>query len=286
MRSLLTSNSEFVQNNKSVFRFNPTGFGWVVIVLICLSWTLAVNYNNNLLYAVLSLWVSLLITTVLFSWYQFKSVEFSGWQTDHIYADNYNEIQLSINKSGFEGKFYLNNHISNALIWICKPSDPGRQTLTSPNLNAIDSFGLWRFSKNIPNLENQTVLANPIEHQKLETTINNQANVLEKEDIAALKSYHSDDSYREIDWKATARAGELISREWEGNQNSSIHHLSWWDLESLSVKQKKETLTAWVIELYNQQQGWSLEIPNYTFGSDNSAKHRDQCLYRIAEASV
>jgi uncharacterized protein (DUF58 family) len=108
----------------------------------------------------------------------------------------------------------------------------------------------------------------------------------EPEDIQGLRDYQSSDAFRHIDWNASARSGGLVSREWGGEQATSTYALDWDHLDSLSTRQKQETLTAWVIDLFSEQQQWSLQLPQEKIKVGKDWQHRQHCLMAIAEVDV
>lgn len=278
-------------------RVRPTYFGWTLLVLILLSWLMAVNYSNNLLYAVVCLWLSLLAASLLLVWLSFRQVRILGWQHQELFAGLPNPVRLSFDRAGFVGQLFVGQLLAGQLLvghdklqqeclWRCVPARPGRQSLQAPALCATDALGLWQVSRPLPALTGRMVFAQPIAHLPLDPKRLGVSRHQEPDDIAGLRDYQSGDAWRHIDWKASARRGGLVSRQWQGEQSADLYALRWQALETLSPRQRQETLSAWVINLFERQQDWSLQLPGVTLGVACGWQHRQQSLGAIAEVPV
>jgi uncharacterized protein (DUF58 family) len=266
-----------------------TPFGWTLSALILIAWLMAINFSNNLLYAVVCLWLSLLITSALLAWLAFRQVRILGWQHDELFAHRPNSIRLSVDRAGFAGRLSIGlDHPQQReeCLWQCAPPNPGRQSLQPPPLWAWDMLGLWQLSRPLPALTERVVYAQPIAHVPLEPQNLGVVAQQEPDDIAGLRDYQAGDAWRRIDWKASARRGGLVSRQWQGAQSADLHVLRWQALAPLPPRQRQETLSAWVIGLFECQQGWSLQLPNLELDADAGWSHRQRSLTAIAEVTA
>lgn len=288
MLNKLSLARKFKAEPKAVWpRILPTHFGWTLIALISIAWLMAINYSNNLLYAVVCLWLSLLITSGLLAWLSFRQVRVLGWQHDELFAHLANRILLSVDRSGFAGQLFVGSDPGQVEgLWLCSPDKPGRQTLQAPPFNARDTLGLWQLSRPLPALAGRIVYAQPLAHLPLEPRHLGVIAHQEPDDIAGLRDYQAGDAWRQIDWSATGRRGGLVSRQWQGEQTSGLYRLHWQALDSLSPRQRQETLSAWVISLFDWQQGWSLQLPDIELNADSDWQHRHRSLTAIAEVPV
>lgn len=269
-------------------RSKPTGFGWTIITLIALSWLMAINYSNNLLYAVVCLWLSLLVTSGLLAWSQFHRVQVMGWQMGELFADHPNRLILSLQRQGFGGRLHLDGSTgsqagNDACGWACIPDKPGKQSLQPPPLLGNDTLGLWQLAMPLQPISARMVFACPRAHRPLASLQQARAHDREPENIAGLRDYQQGDDFRHIDWKATARRAAPVTREWSGDQPTAVHALAWDALAGLSSRQKQETLTAWVIQLSDSQQRWSLLLPDRVLEAGSDWQHRQRSLVAIAE---
>jgi uncharacterized protein (DUF58 family) len=271
-------------------RLRLTAFGGVVVAMVAITLLMASNYSNNLLYVVVYIWVALILTSGIRTLLQFRWVQTIGWQHDELFANTANPIRLRLNRENFIGELFLQGNQSlpedQRCTWQATPENSGWVSLSPISLCANDPLKFWCFSQPLAPLTNRLVLPCPIAHRALNDYLS-QANSQDKEpeDIAGFREYQPGDDYRHIDWSATARAGKIISRQWEGNQVSAVFWLNWNDLSSLSVRERQETLTAWILTLFERGHDWGLQLPSIKFNPDSTWQHRSHCLQAIAELS-
>ena len=280
-------------------RVRPTAFGAMVLALVVITLFMASNYSNNLLYLVVYLWLALMLTSGLRTLLQFRSVYGLAWQCEELFAKTANPCHLRLAHLHFIGQLFLKGNRGLAAqqrcTWQARPTAAGWQTLTPPPLCAIDPLQFWCFSKPVKPLAQQLVLPCPDAHQVLDDYLQqSQRQVTEPEDITGFHDYQAGDDFRHIDWRASARAGKFISREWQGSQPSAVYWLDWHDLTSLTSEQRQETLTAWILDLYAAGDDWGLRLPTLTLApcSDSTSQpnlsawqHRNRCLQALAVLS-
>lgn len=266
----------------------PTAFGWAVMVLSLVSWLMAINYSNNLLYAVVCLWLALLLSSGIQGWLTFRRVRWQAFRTGELFAGQLNELTLPVMRQGFSGPLRLGSGRAadgEQLHWALTPTAPGWQTLQPPPLLGEDALGLWRFRHKLPALPARLVFARPLAHLPLSDWQQARSRQQENEDIAGLRDYRSGDAFRQIDWNASARRAALVSREWQGDQQHELHHLDWHALSGLSRDQRQQTLTAWVLELADRQQCWAMTLPQQQLAAAAGHAQRSACLHAIAEVA-
>jgi len=102
-----------------------------------------------------------------------------------------------------------------------------------------------------------------------------------EEDFAGLRKYNVGDSPRKVAWKAYARTGDLLAKQFSGADTSS----QWFDYELVSSTDPEErlsVLTRWIIDADRTQQDYGLRIPGYEFNPAHGDAHRHQCLQALA----
>lgn len=99
--------------------------------------------------------------------------------------------------------------------------------------------------------------------------------------FAGHRRFQTGDSWRRIDWKASARTDELIITE-----HSDTHApTAWYDydtLDALAPEARLSQLAYWVIEAERHGTVYGLRLPQQTFGPANGAGHRRACLEALA----
>jgi uncharacterized protein (DUF58 family) len=102
-----------------------------------------------------------------------------------------------------------------------------------------------------------------------------------EEDFAGLRRFHDGDSPRHVAWKAYARTGELLSKQFAGADTSS----QWFDFEHVEaddVEQRLSVITRWIIDADRTQRDYGVRIPGAEFPPAHGDTHRHLCLEALA----
>jgi uncharacterized protein (DUF58 family) len=102
-----------------------------------------------------------------------------------------------------------------------------------------------------------------------------------EEDFAGLRKYHVGDSPRHVAWKAYARSGQLLSKQFAGADTSS----QWFDfdeVQSHDVEERLSVLTSWIIEADRTMEDYGLRVPGAEFNPAHGEAHRRRCLETLA----
>jgi uncharacterized protein (DUF58 family) len=102
-----------------------------------------------------------------------------------------------------------------------------------------------------------------------------------EEDFAGLRRFHDGDSPRHVAWKAYARSGQLLSKQFAGADTSS----QWFDFDMLDdsdAEERLSVLTRWIIDADRTQRDYGLRLPGVEFNPAHGAAHRHRCLESLA----
>ncbi|MGB5511890.1 MAG: DUF58 domain-containing protein [Woeseiaceae bacterium] len=102
-----------------------------------------------------------------------------------------------------------------------------------------------------------------------------------EEDFAGLRRYQAGDSPRHVAWKAYARSGQLLSKQFAGADTSS----QWFDFDDLSetnIEQRLSILTRWIVATDRTLADYGLRIPGAEFEPAHGEAHRRACLEALA----
>lgn len=102
-----------------------------------------------------------------------------------------------------------------------------------------------------------------------------------EEDFAGLRTYHEGDSPRHVAWKAYARTGELLSKQFAGADTSS----QWFEYEqlcALDVESRLSVLTRWIVDADRTRRDYGLRVPGEEFSPAHGERHRHKCLESLA----
>ena len=106
-----------------------------------------------------------------------------------------------------------------------------------------------------------------------------------EEDFAGLRKFHAGDSPRHVAWKAYARSGQLLSKQFAGADTSS----QWFDFDEVheaDVELRLSILTRWIIDADRTQQDYGLRLPGHTCPPSHGPAHRSECLKALALFSL
>jgi len=102
-----------------------------------------------------------------------------------------------------------------------------------------------------------------------------------EEDFAGLRKYQAGDSPRHVAWKAFARSGQLLSKQFAGADTSS----QWFDFNDIPVADAEERLsilTRWIIDADRSLEDYGLRMPGAEFPPTHGETHRRSCLEALA----
>lgn len=101
-------------------------------------------------------------------------------------------------------------------------------------------------------------------------------------DFAGIRRYHPGESPAAVHWKASARAQELLSKHFLGEQGAQLW-LSWNDLPGLGTEERLSRLCRWALEAHASARPWALRLPGFEAGPDRGEAHLRRCLTALAE---
>jgi uncharacterized protein (DUF58 family) len=102
-----------------------------------------------------------------------------------------------------------------------------------------------------------------------------------EEDFAGFRQFHDGDSPRHVAWKAYARSGELLSKQFAGADTSS----QWFDFERVNdndTEARLSILTRWIVDADRTQRDFGLRLPGMEIRPAHGAAHRHRCLEALA----
>ncbi len=81
-----------------------------------------------------------------------------------------------------------------------------------------------------------------------------------EEDFAGLRRFNDGDSPRHVAWKAYARTGDLLSKQFSGADTSS----QWFEFDQVDaedIEERLSILTRWIVDADRTQRDYGLRIP-------------------------
>lgn len=102
------------------------------------------------------------------------------------------------------------------------------------------------------------------------------------DELHHLRDYRSGDPMRDVAWKSSARAGQLLVREYE-QPIANEQCLAWPSTLGLPHEARISRLAAWVDMAEQQQRQYRLELPQQLIAAGRGPAHRHACLRALAE---
>jgi len=102
-----------------------------------------------------------------------------------------------------------------------------------------------------------------------------------EDDFAGLRDFRRGDSPRHIAWKAMAKGGELLVKQFAGT-DVTTHWLDWDKARETDVEARLSRLCRWVVDAHAEGQAYGLKIPGAEFPPAIGHSHRHHCLMSLA----
>ena len=102
-----------------------------------------------------------------------------------------------------------------------------------------------------------------------------------EDDFAGLKDYHPGDPPRHIAWKAYARAGELLVKEFSGD-SETIPMFDLADAPGVDLEARLSVLARWIVDASARGMTFGLRLPGEEIPPEPGESQRRRCLTAIA----
>jgi uncharacterized protein (DUF58 family) len=102
------------------------------------------------------------------------------------------------------------------------------------------------------------------------------------DDFAGLRGYQLSDSPRHVAWKAVARSGDMLTKQFTGEASAQL----WLDWQLLgvgfNVEQRLSRLAGWVLAAERAGTSYGLRLPGAEIAPGRGDAHRNACLQALA----
>lgn len=277
----------------------PTPAGWGFAGLILCGFLMAVNFSNNLIFAM----TALLVSIALVGWYHTR-VNLSGlvcadWKTEPVFAGQKAIWRLTVENGGRQGRHGLRavspgaleageRHLAGGeqgeLLLERRTVDRGTLASAPAHLGSCFPLGIFEarlMTKGVPAC---LVYPRPAGEQPLpERTSGRQAHLQsESGTYTDMRRYAPGDPLSRVSWRAFARFDELYTREFDGAQGQPALWLRWDDVRAGGVEQKLSQLCRWVLDAHGRNREYGLELPGTTIDPAGEESHLRRCLEALA----
>lgn len=286
-------------NRKYHVKITSSGFIYIVITIVIS--VAAINTGNNLLYLISSLLLALMALSGFVSLVNLFFLDISLNSPREIFADISARFELTIRKrywssffirfeTGFGSTFlpYLRKNLVNSM-WLRFPNR-GKIMVDDLRLHSGFPLGFFRRYKRCPTSLEILVYPRPIPSLFLPPTGGLHGNERRSEysfgeigdEIKELRDYRPSDPLKWMDWKATARRGRAMVREFYHLEGDSLII----DLSKKSDPWEKRLSEACylVLEAYKRKLSVSLRLPDMEIGLGDTERHKITLLEALALA--
>lgn len=102
-----------------------------------------------------------------------------------------------------------------------------------------------------------------------------------EDDFAGLRAFRRGDSPRRVAWKAVARGGDLLVKQFAGSPRASAW-LDWDALPGLPAEERLSVLCRWVLDAHAGGDPFGLRLPGVEIPPALGTAHRHRCLAELA----
>jgi uncharacterized protein (DUF58 family) len=102
-----------------------------------------------------------------------------------------------------------------------------------------------------------------------------------EEDFAGLRAFRHGDPPRRIAWKAYARGGALVAKEYGGSARAPVV-FDWADVPGRDLERRVARLARWIVDAEERGDRYGLRLPGIDVPPGSGLPHRNRCLARLA----
>ncbi|MDR2688310.1 MAG: DUF58 domain-containing protein [Azoarcus sp.] len=277
---------------RSFLRPTVTGIIWFLAALALLA--TAINYGNNLVFALAFMLLSLWISAAWECWRNLAGLEWRAAPIPPVFAGDAlcpcgklrdpagrrrERIALGQGRRAGEAADLDGDglHLELAL-----PGLPrGQRTVTGLCLFSVHPLGLWRTSRLLPPGV-ALIYPRPAGDKPLPGKTPRPAHrQQESGDFQGVRAYAPGDPPRRVNWRLYARREELAVNAFDGGQGG---HALWLDMDACDgdLETRLSQLCQWIVTAERQGLEYGLRLPGQGQPPGRGREHQQRCLEALA----
>ena len=278
----------------------PTGVGLVFGLMAFAMLLGSMNYNNNLSFVLTFMLIGIGFVAMHQCQRNLVALEVSFAGTEPVFAGQAAQFRIAVANRSKSPRHRIRLYLddvqsdiedlepgeSRSFVLPVKTEHRGRVTLERFGIRTLFPFELFRSWAWLHMYPTGIVYPRPAEHAPpppaTQTALGHrQHDARGEEDFAGLRKFHSGDSPRNVAWKAYARSGQLLSKQFAGADMSS----QWFDFDAVAaddLEQRLAILTRWIIDADRTREDYGLRLPGQSFPPAHGDAHRRECLEALA----
>lgn len=286
-------------DQRRIFIF-PSRPGLWFGVLLFIMLLAAINYENNMAFALVFLLTSVFIVTVLHTFANLSGLTLSAAKSQPVFCGDQACIAIHVERSGQQQYFDIHLAWPHSEVVTVSLTDTARQTALlhvpvsqrgwfRPDRLLVEShypLGLLRawtwLALDIELLVYPRPLKCPMEYQASVDSVDDGdiVPVVGSDDFYEFKPYQQGDSLKHVFWKAYAKDQDLQTKHYASYREQQL----WlnWDWFSGNTEQRLSKLCYWVLQLEKSQDDYGLKLPGIEIEPGHGANHQTRLLTALA----
>jgi len=289
------------RNNIFIF---PSRAGFCFLLLLLLLWLMAINYENNLLFALCFLLASLFIVSILHTYSNLAGLRITAISGSPAFAGEDAEFELLVARDssrayenlllgwpGVPPRIVSLIDTEQQRVTLYRPTHtrgwlkPGRLLVQSYYPLGLLRTWTWLDLDLCSLVYPRPVAAGAIPYTHAGGEVGAELHAHGAEDFCGLRRYQQGESLRHIAWKHYARGQGLYTKEYAAPADRRIW-LDWDYLAGIPDEERLSKLCYWVLKAAQQADEYGLRLPGVEVLPGRGEAHRDHLLTRLALFAV
>lgn len=278
----------------------PSRQGWYFSLVLLLLLLTAINYQNNLAYALVFFLASIINTAIVMTYLNLAGLQLRAGKVYPAFAGDHAEFELQLMREprkqhhflhiGWPGNVMQQHDLveeeKKTVRLHCEtvkrgPFRPGRLLLES--FYPLGFLRCWSWV----DLDFATVTyPKPWPLAELPGQVSAGGSGREKphagtDDFWGFKDYNKGDPLRHVDWRSLAKGQQLQSKVYSDREDEK-HWVDWYALPREGTEQRLSKMCSWVLLLDQADKRYGLRLPEAEIEPDRGDKHRHRVLSALA----
>ncbi len=282
-------------NHRRIFIL-PTRYGWTFGFLLFVMLLASINYNNSLGHFLTFFLGALGLVSILHTYRNLAGLTLTASGARPVFAGEEAYFRLRIDNPGAErrgievelGKARERVDVEGASLFLALPCRAERRGILEPGplrIATVFPLGLFRAWSRLDMGMACLVYPRPSPPLPLPPPAFPEGELSsgegeEREDFAGLRPYVPGDALGHVHWKASARAGTLLTKRFEGARERVVR-LDWDDVEG-DGETRLSVLCRLVLEAEEEGISYGLRLPGEEIPLGLGQGHREACLRALA----
>ena len=262
---------------------------------------IAINYENNLVYALVFLLATVLVITVHVTFANLYNMTISGGRNTPVFAGETGAVAIKLSsrsRTRFDISF-INGERAQLQAEVL-PNAPGALDITvRPSERGLFSLGRLRVESDYPlawsdaghgsmsvsrcgstskPLQPPTLARQEASGSGLQTSPSQMG-----DDLYAFNAYRPGDPIKRIHWPSVARGAEPQVTVMADQSSDSSFTINFDDYPGIDLETRLSWLCARVLSASRDKQRYSLVLPSATLSPNSGDRHRDAALMMLAQ---